>query len=135
MRLTANLLARTLVQIVNTKKDKELIVALDNYAKFLMLNSWSSESKLKKVLSAYELLQSIVGGKQDVNAYSAKKLSAQEIKLSAVMAKNICGKEVEINNQIKKELIGGLVLEGYDWRYSADVKSNLEKLRANLVIT
>ena len=133
MRLTAKLLARTLAQIVNTKSINELDAALEDFSRFLATNSWSSESKLTKIFFAYKLLKSAAGDRQTVTTYSARKLSDEEKKLTADVAKKICGKEVEINNLIKKELIGGIVLEGYDWRYCADVKSNLENLRANLV--
>lgn len=134
MRITANLLARTLQQIVKTKKSAELEQALDSFSKFLMANGWSSESKIKKIFSVYSSMHG-VDSKQEVIAYSARSLSAEEKDLAAKVATSVCGQEVEINNRIKAELIGGIVLEGFDWRYSADVKSNLSKLRANLVIT
>lgn len=133
MKLTANLLARTLAQVINSTKEQDLDKVLNNFSKFLTKNSWSSESKIKKIFSAYKLVQSVYGGKQAVTITTARKLSNEETKRIAKIAEKICGTHVEADNQINENLIGGLVLEGFDWRYSADVKSDLVKLRANLV--
>ncbi len=133
MKLTANLLARTLIELVKISDSKQGDLALVNFSKFLINNGWSSESKIKKIFSAYKLMQSVSGEKQMITVTSARSLSEVENKSVVNTLKNIYGHSIEIDNQINEDLLGGLVLEGYDWRYSADVKSNLKRLRANLV--
>lgn len=133
MKLSANLLARTLIELVKISDNKQRDLAFDSFCKLLINNGWSSESKIKKIISAYKLVQAVSGEKQLVTVTSARELSQTENKSIINVLKNLYGNSVEINNQLDEELLGGLVLEGYDWRYSADVKSNLKRLRANLV--
>lgn len=133
MKLTANILARVLLEITTNTKASDLDSVLDNFSKFLIAHSWSSDSKVKKIFSVYKTIQSISGNKQEVTIKTARPLTLAEKDLSVTMAKKICNKNIELNILENKNLLGGIILEGYDWRYCADVKSNLEKLRANLI--
>lgn len=121
------------MNIVDKTKSSDLDKALDDYAKFLIAHSWSSDSKVKKIFSVYKTIQSISGNKQSIVIKTARKLTESEKKSAINKAQKICSKDVEVEVVESNNILGGIILEGYDWRFCADVKSNLEKLRANLI--
>jgi ATP synthase F1 delta subunit len=130
MRLTARFLAQILVKL---EKDLGQKRALTEFCKYIVERGWSSISKVNKIASAYKIISAGHKNEQSVSITSARQLSTSQKKSLTLLAERISQKKIRLVEHVDPKLIGGVILQGTDWRYNADIKSSLQKLRVYLI--
>jgi len=126
----ANLLpkqyAKILYKLTEGKSGKEMEKAVEEFVKYLIEErALSKKEYLMKAFKEYAKLQQ---GIQKIVITSARELSQKMIEEIA----GLFGKKVEVETNIDKSLIGGVVVRTGDTILDASVKSQLEQLQKEL---
>ncbi len=87
------------------------------------------EGALRVIAQGYEDMYLHLKGIERVKVTTAYPLSEVEIKAVAEKAAAYTGKEVELNQEVNEDIIGGMVLRVGDKRYNGSLAHQLKTLR------
>jgi F-type H+-transporting ATPase subunit delta len=87
-------------------------------------------NNVRGIILAYVQLYRRIHRLRTITVYTANELStAQETELHATLSKQLPTKTIELRNQVRPEIIGGLVLRFDDYLFDNSLSTRLEKFR------
>lgn len=87
---------------------------------------------LKWICQSYARQYNVIHHIREANISSAIELDDKILKTFKTKIKDITGDEAKITTSVKKELLGGFVLNLNDLQYDASLSGHLNKLKRNL---
>lgn len=92
-------------------------------------------SLLQEIYRSYQILSDEKAGRMNARVVTAAQLSEPLIKEIADSLEKKTGKKVSISSEVEPSLIGGVVIKIGDIIYDGSIKTQLHKLRENILKT
>jgi F-type H+-transporting ATPase subunit delta len=132
MRITVKQYAQSLYEVVSKAEDGDLNVALKNFVK--MLSARRNLNKAGRIIAEFEKIWNREQGIAEGELVSARKLDENIAPLlHCSIAKLLEVKEVKLENQIDKNILGGFVVKIGDLIIDGSVKNQLNSLKNRLI--
>lgn len=128
MRISAKKYAQALFDSAEGKNKDEIKKIIGDFLKVLALNNDFAKADL--IIEEYEKIKEKKDGIMRASIASAIKLENETIDFIRVFIKNKIGaKNIKINQEIKKELLGGVVIRYEDKVIDGSLKTRIRELK------
>lgn len=124
-------LALALLNVCQAKNSKQVDLIVDNL--FHLLRVQGRLGDLPRVINIVKDLQLAEQGKVKIRVSSAYKLKDAELKLVAKFAQQLQNQDVEFEEKIDNNLIGGVVLRYQDKLIDLSLRQRINKLNEALI--
>jgi len=131
MKITAKQYALSLHQSISGKNEKEASNTIDNFVNVVIENN--DISKINKIIEQFEIIWNKEEGIVEAEVISARKLDNKIIKLlNGYIAKLSGAKEVAIQEQVDKNILGGVIIKYGDKILDGSLRTRLGELRSEM---
>ena len=134
MKITIKQYAQSLYEVLaEIESEADVKVALNNFVKLLSVRR--SLNKAGKIIAEFEKIWNREQGIVEGELTSARELSAEIVKLlNCQIVKLLGAKEVNLKNQIDKNILGGFIVKVGDTIIDGSVKNQLQSLKNSLIL-
>ena len=134
MKITIKQYAQSLYEVLaEIESEADVKVALNNFVK--LLSARRSLNKTGKIIAEFEKIWNREQGIVEGELVSAKKLDNGIIELlNCHIVKLLSIKEVNLANQIDKNILGGFIVKVGDTVIDGSVKNQLNNLKNKLIL-
>jgi F-type H+-transporting ATPase subunit delta len=132
MKVTAKQYALTLLEITDAKEEKKLEESISRFSELLKNNNQLNQ--IDKILYYFQKLYNQKYNIKEANINVAQKIETDELKkIKESLQKLNKDEDLEFKVNIKKEIIGGIVLKYGDKIIDASLKTRLNQLKNSLL--
>jgi len=112
-------------------KDLGFSEKLSNF--LILVNDNNAIEKIPQITECFTKLRNANTNSVDVEVITAKKLSKEEILALSTDLEKIFSKKIFVTNKIKEDIIGGIIIKISDWLIDNSIKTQLAKLKYDLL--
>jgi F-type H+-transporting ATPase subunit delta len=132
MKVTAKQYALTLLEIIEGKKDKELTDSISKFSNLLKNNNQLNQ--IDKILYYFRKLYNQKYNIKEAQINTAQEIDKVELEKIEQYLQEVSKEEtLEFQINIKKEIIGGIVLKYGDKIIDSSLKTRLNQLKNSLL--
>ncbi|MFH1523099.1 MAG: ATP synthase F1 subunit delta [Patescibacteria group bacterium] len=132
MKVSITQYAQILNEAVVDGRDSNIKDKIRNYVQILIINN--DISKIDKIIESYDKLWNKEHGIVEAEVVSAKKLDNEIIKLLNGYVSKLSGaKRVILNNEVNKDILGGVVIKYGDKVLDGSLKASLLELKSRMI--
>ncbi len=124
--------ARALYEaLVDKEKEEEIVSVLENFSRLLFTRN--DLSRIDSIIREFQAIWNQEQGIVESEVVSARELDSESLDFLKSAIKDLSGeKQVNINNRVSQDLLGGVIIKYRDKRIDGSLKTRILNLKNRL---
>ncbi len=124
--------ARALYEaLVDKEKEEEIVSVLENFSRLLFARN--DLSRIDSIIREFQTIWNQEQGIVESEVVSARELDSESLDFLKSAIKDLSGeKQVNINNRVSQDLLGGVIIKYRDKRIDGSLKTRILNLKNRL---